>query len=628
MLARVRREADARVSADEALRVSLADVESRLTNEISKLKKSVVSSVNGRTVNASAIAGLVQRVQVEPGFALAEQVTTLEARVDDNMASYDESIRVLVDSVHAEATKTETLTSRFAGNEAKIVNIESTYATKTFAESKKTEAITASAADATAKVLTESTARATADTAISSTVTTLTATVSGNTAAITAEATARANADSAISTTVSTLTATVSGNTAAISAESSARAAADGRVSGQFAMSVDAGGKVVGMTLTAAAGLSGGAGYVTAPTVSFVTRSGETGSGAAATATVVAGVVTSIEVTAPGSNYSSAPDVVLTGGGGAGAKATATIFGGAVTRVLTTPTSEVAFKAEAFKIFDGSSSTVAPFTVSGGVVSLSNAVVTGTLDIGSSYSRSRVDTSGYVLGYGQSQRTEIKYAGTASGVRSYGTNNLVVGLTASTSAGVDVGALALSTYVSGVLTTSATYGPAFITNTGGTFTLPSSTIPNLTVTGALSFPSGSLSVGGTLTSGGALTVSAGGAVVYGPSTFVNNLTTFGSFESVGTIFCGGAGANRVGFIDEIMADGFFGMTCVGLHYDAGNGRAVVGARTQGTGQRDVLIAPGAHACFGTYTAVGGLSVIGHLNVKDASGNIRKLAVVS
>lgn len=378
MLARVRREADARVSADEALRVSLADVESRLTNEISKLKKSVVSSVNGRTVNASAIAGLVQRVQVEPGFALAEQVTTLEARVDENMASYDESIRVLVDSIHAEATKTETLTSRFAGNEARIVTVESTYATKTFAESKKTEAITASAADATAKVLTESTARATADTAISSTVTTLTATVSGNTAAITAEATARASADSAISTTVSTLTATVSGNTAAISAESSARAAADGRVSGQFAMSVDAGGKVVGMTLTAAAGLSGGAGYVMAPTVSFVTRSGETGSGAAATATVVAGVVTSIEVTAPGSNYSSAPDVVLTGGGGAGAKATATIFGGAVTRVLTTPTSEVAFKAEAFKIFDGSSFTVAPFTVSGGVVTMTGAVV-GTL---------------------------------------------------------------------------------------------------------------------------------------------------------------------------------------------------------------------------------------------------------
>ena len=72
-------------------------------------------------------------------------------------------------------------------------------------------------------------------------------------------------------------------------------------------------------SVDAVAVTAGGAGYASAPTVSF------TGSGAAATATIVAGAVTAITVTDGGQGYTSAPTVVISGGGGAGATATATI---------------------------------------------------------------------------------------------------------------------------------------------------------------------------------------------------------------------------------------------------------------------------------------------------------------
>lgn len=74
-------------------------------------------------------------------------------------------------------------------------------------------------------------------------------------------------------------------------------------------------GGVTGVAVT-----SGGSGYTSAPTVSFT---GGSGTGAAATATVVAGVVTAITVTDPGTGYTSAPTVAFTGGAGTGAAATA-----------------------------------------------------------------------------------------------------------------------------------------------------------------------------------------------------------------------------------------------------------------------------------------------------------------
>jgi FtsP/CotA-like multicopper oxidase with cupredoxin domain len=75
---------------------------------------------------------------------------------------------------------------------------------------------------------------------------------------------------------------------------------------------------VSSLTLTA-----GGAGFTTAPTVSFA---GGGGVGATAVATINR-FVNAITVTRPGAGYTSAPTVSLTGGGGSGASAVATASG-------------------------------------------------------------------------------------------------------------------------------------------------------------------------------------------------------------------------------------------------------------------------------------------------------------
>lgn len=75
-------------------------------------------------------------------------------------------------------------------------------------------------------------------------------------------------------------------------------------------------------SVTGTSGLTGGTGYTSPPTVSFV---GGGGSGATATATVAAGAVTAVTITNGGSGYTSVPTVVFTGGAGTGAAATAVI---------------------------------------------------------------------------------------------------------------------------------------------------------------------------------------------------------------------------------------------------------------------------------------------------------------
>jgi hypothetical protein len=60
------------------------------------------------------------------------------------------------------------------------------------------------------------------------------------------------------------------------------------------------------------------------------------GAGAAATAVLTSGAVSSFTVTAPGTNYPIAPTVVLTGGGGTGATAIANIVGGQVVSITVT----------------------------------------------------------------------------------------------------------------------------------------------------------------------------------------------------------------------------------------------------------------------------------------------------
>ena len=98
-----------------------------------------------------------------------------------------------------------------------------------------------------------------------------------------------------------------------------------------------------------------GSGYLAAPTVSFT---GGAGSGAAATATVSGGAVTSVTITNPGSGYTSAPTIVFTPtSGGTLAAATA---------VLTTSTSEPV--------------TVSIVSSGGSGATLTNFLSTGTLN--------------------------------------------------------------------------------------------------------------------------------------------------------------------------------------------------------------------------------------------------------
>jgi hypothetical protein len=87
---------------------------------------------------------------------------------------------------------------------------------------------------------------------------------------------------------------------------------------------------VTGLTLQ-----SGGAGYISAPTVTFL---GGGGTGASAVATISNGVVVSLTLTSGGSGYLIPPAVVLIGGGvpAPPAVATASIAPGAITGITVT----------------------------------------------------------------------------------------------------------------------------------------------------------------------------------------------------------------------------------------------------------------------------------------------------
>jgi len=80
---------------------------------------------------------------------------------------------------------------------------------------------------------------------------------------------------------------------------------------------------------------NGGSGYTSAPAVTITSADGS-GSGAAATAALAPRSVASVTVTNGGKGYNSAPTVSFSGGGGTGATARATVKGGKVTAVTVT----------------------------------------------------------------------------------------------------------------------------------------------------------------------------------------------------------------------------------------------------------------------------------------------------
>lgn len=346
LLSRIRREAEARQAALDELRSALDKATAAMDKKVIAAASKLSAQIDGKTVKSSAIAGMILRTQVEPGFALAEQVTLLEAKVDDNQntseASIEEVRRVTASSTESLAQQTLTLAARFANNEAKVQQQLTAQATATTALAQSTTSLQSTVADSQSRLNTIETTYAT-----------------------------RGYADASSS---AALSAAAGDATAKVNEEAAARALADGRVSGQYALRVSAGGQVAGMTVTAAEGLSPGSGYTSAPTVTFQNHTGTPGSGAAAVATVSGGSISAITVTAAGSGYTVAPKVVLTGGGGSGAAAVATLLAGGVSRVLVSPTSEIAFQADTFKIYS-SGGNKTPFVLENDTLTLNSTLV-------------------------------------------------------------------------------------------------------------------------------------------------------------------------------------------------------------------------------------------------------------
>ena len=121
-------------------------------------------------------------------------------------------------------------------------------------------------------------------------------------------------------------------------------------------------------------------------------------------------------------------------------------------------------------------------------------------------------------------------------------------------------------------------------------------------------------------------ISASGAITASGALIGSSVSTSGNITSSSEIWTSGAGATRVGFLNA--AGSTSGTTFVGLQYNATDNVAELAALSGGVAWRDVHIAPNAKAMFGTYTADNTVTIDGYIEIKDSSGTVRKLAVVS
>lgn len=255
LLARIRRETEARIAAIASLRAALQNATAAMDQKVLV----AASKLSNSKVNASAIAGIILRSQVEEGFALAEQVTLLEARFTDRVnsafASIMETRTAYANADKALAEQNLTLQAQFNANTAKFNEKITVLATSTEALATRTTTLeatvnnpTTGVAAAHARITTEETARATADSALATRSSTLEATVNNPTTGvaaahsrITTEESARATADLALASRTTTLESTVNNSTtgvaaahARISTEETTRATADSALSSRI----------------------------------------------------------------------------------------------------------------------------------------------------------------------------------------------------------------------------------------------------------------------------------------------------------------------------------------------------------------------------------------------------------
>lgn len=354
----------------------------------------------GVSFNASALVGRIGLTQIQPGFALASDLLTLQAEVDgnnsDNVASINTLSEVVATETSALAQVTTTLTATVTNNNvqtnASIVQqaIVSSSAVAAVAATVTTLTATVASnlATTTASITSEATTRATADTALSTTITTLTATVGTKTSVFSQSATPTANAvgDVWINTstgateywngTAWTNTFIASAAiTAAVSTESTARASADSALSSSITtLTATVGTKntVFSQSGTPTANATGDEWInTTTGAISYWNGSSWVNTFVASAAISAAVAVEASARATQTGNLSANYSVTVTAGNiVTGMQLNSSSGGGATSSVI-------AFEAATFQISDGSSN-YPVFTVSGGIVTASNELSVGS----------------------------------------------------------------------------------------------------------------------------------------------------------------------------------------------------------------------------------------------------------
>ena len=295
LLYKIKQETAAREAAIAALLSQLDNATEAAQQKITAVASKLSANINGRTVNSSAISGVILTSQVAPGFAYASELTLLEAKVTSDallsvarinelrevtatefeakaqqiltiQATFNASKAKFTEDILANANATSAVTSRtttleatvnnptsgVVASSARITAEETTRATQTSALATRSTALEATVNNATtgvaatlARLVTEENTRATADTAVANRTTTLESTVNNGTtgvaatsARLTTEENTRATQTSALATRATTLESTVNNPTtgvaaaiARITAEESTRASADSAIS-------------------------------------------------------------------------------------------------------------------------------------------------------------------------------------------------------------------------------------------------------------------------------------------------------------------------------------------------------------------------------------------------------------
>jgi len=392
LLARIKRESEARAAADAALEAALASATAESKQKIDAIASRLSAKIGSSTVTSSAIVGEIKRTQVEPGFALAEDLLTLQATVTDGQntsaASVEELRVAMADQNQAFAQDVLTVRAQFNKNIAQVTDDITAQATANSATASRVTTLESTVANPTtglaqahSRITAEESARATAVDAVATRTTTLESTVNNPTtgvaatsARLTTEESTRATADSALSSRTTTLESTVNNATTGVAAtyakivtEETTRATADSALSSRATtLESTVNNPTTGVAATASRISTVESTYASKTYAD--TKKSEAITAAAADATAKVSTESSARAQADG--FLSAKYVlrVDTNGRVAGMEITSSTSANAGT------TNEIKFTADSFKVFNNSTD-ISPFTVVGGVVYLTNAVV-------------------------------------------------------------------------------------------------------------------------------------------------------------------------------------------------------------------------------------------------------------